>query len=262
MRNLSLLLATIPGIVLIANPAIAEVKSSQSGQISAELSYTRGQNSILKITRQGQTYNYDIPYKELGNPVYVGNEKGLNKTGLLIIDLDKSGEPEIIVDFRTGGAHCCEISLIGRFQNNQYIFLKHYWGNGGAYYVLDYNQNNNLTFYSRDDRFAYQFAAYAGSCYPPQIWQYQQGQLIDVTREYPKSIQENADRFWNIAQNDKANLALEKIKAPLAAYLADQYLLGQGALGWQKVRSIYTFDDRDDFFNNLQQFLTKTGYTN
>jgi hypothetical protein len=160
----------------------------------------------------------------------------------------------------TGGAHCCWFSKIYRFNSaqNQYASIEHFWGNG-SYNLKDLDRDGRLEFESRDDRFAYAFAPYAASAYPLQIWQYREGEMEDITRDYPQLVYSDAYRLWQRYVENR-NEYQEVVRATLAAYLADKYLLGQEEDGWRRVRQAYQASDRNSFFQDLRRFLQKTGY--
>lgn len=265
----SLTLLAFSAAILAANPAAAEVKTAESGNVRAELSYQqqdyRFSNIRLKITRAGKTVSdqrvpveseYDRPSNAMGG--------GGKNTGFQVQDLDGDKEPEVILDFYTGGAHCCTYSLIYRSDSakSQYTNLKHPWGNVG-YMLGDLNKDGLPEFNSGDDRFAAKFTAYAGSRFPVQIWQYRQGKMSDVTRQYPQQIYSHAYQLWQELQQQRKNgIDAEgwNVKGILAAYVADKYLLGQGEDGWQRVRQVYRLSNRDQFFSDLGNFLKQTGY--
>jgi hypothetical protein len=245
-----------------ANPASATTKAGVSGNVRAEISYDRAgdfeyKNVRLKITRAGQTlFAGQVPRdSEYDRPIVDITEENT----LPVVDLDGDKEPEIIVDLYTGGAHCCQYSLIYRYDKStkKYTRIRHFWGNGG-YVLRDFDKNGLLEFSSRDDRFAYAFDAYAASGYPPQIWQYRQGRMQDVTRRYPKIINSQATELWQTYIEQKKEGY--ELKGFLAAYLASKYLLGQGEDGWQKVRQAYQGGDRTKFFADVRRFLRETGY--
>ncbi len=114
-------------------------------------------------------------------------------------------------------------------------------------------------FVSRNEDFSGEFGPYAISgASPIQIWRYRQGRLQDVTRRYPQLIRKDADAWWNAYAQKESDWYHSQV--PLAAYLADMYLLGEGAAGWQRVRQIYLEEDRQEFFQQLRKHLKKHGY--
>ncbi len=257
--------------VLTAQTAIAATKTAQSGAVKAELSYQKEntdfnqfKNIQLKITRAGKTLvDQPLPESEGNWPMVAletdwGKEKAA-KT-FQVRDFDGNQEPEILIDLFTGGAHCCSYSLIYRYNPTiqKYSYMRQDWGNGG-YQIQDLNKDGVPEFQSRDDAFAYAFGSYAGSGYPLQIWQYRQGKMVDVTRQYPKLIYDDAYYWWQ-AFVERRNDMVEYGKGPIAAYVANKYLLGQGQDGWKRAQQAYRGPDRQQFFAELQKFLQQTGY--
>jgi hypothetical protein len=258
-------LCRIVGIVLLAGSLFwaestrGETKTAQSGNVQAEVSIIRSPDTgmcatagKLRILRSGQlSREYDI--SQLDGFCRIAN--------LEVRNLDGTGDPEVIMDNFSGGAHCCTTSWIYRYDatTTRYLMTRHEWGNAG-YRLEDINSDGIPEFRTRDDRFAYQFASYAASFYPVQIWRYQEGRMANVTLRFPQLIRASAYQNWQYYQQYK-NDGVEPGRAALAAYLADKYSLGEATDGWQRVQGAYQGDDRAQFFADLRAFLRKTGYT-
>jgi hypothetical protein len=263
--------SVLSAVLLTAQTAIAATKTAQSGAVKAELSYAKEntefnqfKNIRIKITREGKTLvDQPLPESE-GNWPVVALETDWGKDNaskaFQVKDFDANKEPEILIDLFTGGAHCCSYSLIYRYNptTQQYSYIRQEWGNG-SYQLQDLNKDGVPEFQSRDDAFAYAFGSYAGSGYPLQIWQYRQGKMVDVTRQYPKLIYNDAYYWWQAFVERRSDL-VEYGKGPIAAYVANKYLLGQGQDGWKRAQQAYRGPDRQQFFAELQKFLQQTGY--
>ncbi|MEP0870915.1 hypothetical protein NDA01_13990 [Trichocoleus desertorum AS-A10] len=258
-------------IILLPAPATATSKTAQAGNVKAELAYQKANTEFtqfndlrLKITRGGKTLlDQPLPDSEGNWPlVALGTDwaKENAQAAFQVRDLDGNQEPEVLIDLFTGGAHCCTYSLIYRYNPNsrKYSYDRFEWGNGG-YQLQDLDKNGVPEFNGRNDAFAYAFGSYAASGYPLQIWQYRQGKMVDVTRQYPKLIHNDA-YFWWQTFVERQNDDVEYGKGALAAYLADKYLLGQEQDGWQKVQKAYKGPDRQQYFTELRRFLRQTGY--
>lgn len=252
------------GQLIQDNPSPSGVEVSQAGKVRAELHYQRDPDKdslfifkevLLKLYRDDQLYLEGKPTVIQGsNGSYVAAPVDLK-----VQDLDGDKEPEVRLDYYTGGAHCCTYSVIYRFnpQRGNYYYIRHAWGNSG-YRLQDLDKDTLPEFRSQDDAFSYAFASYAASGRPVQIWQYRKGKMIDVTRRYPKLIYADAYDYWKLYLQAKKQGY--ETKGMLAAYLADKYLLDQEKDGWQRVKQVYQEADRQQFFTNLQQFLQKNGY--
>jgi hypothetical protein len=262
-------LSLLSSLLLLAKAAVAEVKVVESGNVKAEFSFQEQNFCLtsphLKLMSAGQVV--------LDQLLPESNNRPCRLTGLQIVNLDNAQQPEVIIDLYTGGAHCCTYSLIYYFepQSKQYKYLEHSWGNVG-YRLKALDRKGRLQFVSADDRFAYEFSSYAASAFPIQIWQYQLGKMVDVTRQYPQLIYSNAYYQWHLySQQQKQCQPFWGAcgEGILAAYLADKYLLGQEQDGWQRVRASYrgggceasgVCRGAQNYFNQLRQFLQKTSY--
>jgi hypothetical protein len=173
------------------------------------------------------------------------------------VDLNADGTPEIVVHTFTGGAHCCIGSVIYGYdpKSKHIAHLARDWQSGG-YLLKDVDGHHVLI--SDDQRFAYAFASYAGSGEPIQIWAYAPVKLSDVTRCFPRLIHDDARRWWDAAEQEKREPYPETLGL-LAAYAADEYLLGERA---KALSAIAHFDQQvtPSYLDALQKFLRENGY--
>src|SRR5947199_155313 len=82
------------------------------------------------------------------------------------------------------------------------------------------------------DRFAYEFTAYAFSVLPVRVWHYSAGTLTDVTRSFPRLAAADAKRNLRGYRQERRDPEGD-VRGALAAYVADEYLLGHRAVGWR-----------------------------
>lgn len=269
-----------------------------SGDVQAELTLTAGdgicaETAQLTILRQGQVLlSQQLPV-DYAEATLQDGPALCNLSGLKVLDLDGDAEPEVLLGNFSGGAHCCFSSLVYRYSPQKavavpaYELTTHAWGNGAFELAdLDLAQDGGGAalpeWISRDDRFAYAFAAYAASFYPIQIWRYGsngsgQGQFIDVSRDYPNQVYGDAYSLWlqyrelrqslplpapsqAITPETEGQVYLSVIRSVLAAYMADKHLLGQEADGWQRLEQFYPWRDRPAFITDLKHHLRSTGY--
>lgn len=104
-------LGILSATVFSTKTATAETKTARSGNVQAEISYEQPENYQfknvrLKIVRAGRTVldQQVAPESEYDRPVVA-----LAPDTLPIADLDGDKEPEIIVDFFTGGGTAVRI---------------------------------------------------------------------------------------------------------------------------------------------------------
>lgn len=248
--------------LVLASPAAAKMKTARLGAVHATVTWQSGQafqakNVRLRIWRAGRL----ALDRKLGYPT---------PEGLKIRDLDRNGEPEVIADFYTGGAHCCLFSRIYRSTGSGYVALKHMWGDQ-SYRLADLNHDGSPEFVSADDRFAYVFTSYAGSAFPVQVWQYAAGTMKDVTRGYPALVRKDAAALWKDYLEQKGG-EFPDPRGILAAWMADKYLLGEAAAGWATMDQLNAegaFAGVGDgglwaknaaYLAKLRKFLVKAGY--
>jgi len=188
---------------------------------------------------------------------------------LHVVDLDGDGEPEVVIELYSGGAHCCFSTVFLRFDGRRYRGLMHVWGNGG--YHLARLDKDGPVLISADDRFAYEFTSFSESAFPVQIWRYEEGNLVDVTGEYRYAIRNDANQLWN----GYLKLRVEPqgdVRGILAAWLADEYRLGLAEKGWTKIHAAYRRGELsaprvdplwpagEKYLAALHSFLARTGY--
>ena len=238
-----LAVAAVAAVFAVLAPAAsATVETATSGQVQAQLSYTKNgdfdySDVRIKITRGGTTVLDEAvpgPCQDC-QPMPAGHAE---TSSLTLKDLDKDGEPEAIVDLFTGGAHCCLVSVIYGYNagSNTYGHLLQDWRDPG-YTLTDLNHDGRPEFRSSDALFAYRFSAYVFSAFPIQIWHYQAGRMIDVTRSFPKLIKKDAKLQLHFYKSARGKKDLD-VRGDLAAYTADEYLLGKskGDAAWRLLK--------------------------
>jgi len=258
-----------------------KVEVARSGVVRAELSYQHrsGQgppefrNLRLKIYRADQLRRDEALGRACAfctdwPAVFFAGGKSVTAR-----DLERDGEPEVVVDLYTGGAHCCTYSLLFDYVPgaDRYVRIRHEWGDPG-YRFTDSNHDRAIELSSADDRFAYRFTCYACSPLPVQIWSLRAGKLVDVTRTFPAAVRRDAGGLWRLYLRERSRPDGD-VRGILAAYLAEKYLLGTEADGWRRLRQANARGDLHpagqcsrftpcdaQFLARLGRFLRQTGY--
>ncbi len=256
-----------------AASAAQKTETATGGDVAVTLTYNQGRSGVvtgthIKIVREGATL------LDMGVPepcrqcavVPAGVFSG--GSSLTVVDLDGDGEPEVLFDIFTGGAHCCSYSWIYRYTGTSYSGLAATWGNVG-YTLADLNGDGVPELRSLDDRFAYEFTDYADSAFPPAIWSYRAGKLNDVTRSFPTLIAADAKRDLRLYRRERR---VRDMRGVVAAYVADEYLLNRGSKGLAFLRLAERRGDLKGFGHGdvwprngryvtaLKRFLRHTGY--
>lgn len=258
-------------LLLALLPFVPVTESATSGQVSAELTYQFDKASFafkqLHFSiRRGGTLLVDEDLPAVWWPQSFGAQ---GASSVRVQDLDADGEPEVLLDLNSGGAHCCEVTTFYRFTGGAYVRRSHSWGNPG-YRLQDLGNDGRPELITGDDRFNYAFSCFACSGVPVKIQRYGATGLVDVTRTFPGRIRADARRWWRLSMTAFRGRA--DPSGLLPAYLADEYLVGKSKTGWMRVRAAVARRDwpklvaesgwknRARYLAAVRRFLIKTGY--
>ncbi len=268
-----LLTVCIGVIALLAIPsaALATTQSATSGSVSASLSFQgngiRYTQLNLTIARGGQVlYNGAVRSRLCGSPYCGPLEIGPHQSSVHVLDLESNGQPDVVLDLFTEGAHCCEVEQVYSFDPGtmSYVKTEHYFGNAGDT-ITDLGHNGRLEFVGADEAFFYAFTSYAASGAPIQIWSFRGTRFVNVTRQYPSQIRHDAAFWWHLFTKHYADG-----EGLIAAWAADEDLLGHAGLVKGRLateaRQNHLHTDQpgvpsgQKFVSTLQSFLRRLGY--
>jgi subtilisin-like proprotein convertase family protein len=259
--------ATLHCFNLDLSRAVPETLSVRKGLIRAEVSfvetnYLYGQLRV-KVVRAGRTA-VDAPIQRLCRACNT-----FRPASVRLRDLD-GGDPEILVDMYSGGAHCCSVVLVLRYEAAKKAYRSKLldFGNYG-YRVVDLGRDRLPELSAYDERFVYTFTPYVFSAAPIQIWRYRQGMLVDVTRSFPALVRGDAESLWNSYLKGRKEKDVD-VRSYVAAYVAAQYLLDRPdeaeralriALGrGDLTRGTPGWPAGPRFVSELKRLLRKWGY--
>jgi hypothetical protein len=250
-------LAALVACSALAVPAAADTETN----VRANVTYAKRAGAYdkvrLSIARNGRTWRSG----PLGTSYFT-------RPKVAVRDLDADGELEVWVDTYTGGAHCCDQSRFFRWLPARRAYGKtfHDWGNA-PYRAKNLDRRGHVELVSSDDRFAYVFTSFAGSAFPVRIWHFDRGGLRDVTRSFPSRVEADALRLWRAYKTWRNRTDVRGI---LAAWQADQYLLGREDAGWRELERALARGDLEGpngvwptgrrYLRALRAHLVKTGY--
>lgn len=244
-----------------AAAATSGVIRAESGQVSAAVRFRSDFTGLrLEVTRAGAAWRSG----SLGRTFF-------GPPRLRARDLDADGEPEIVLDTYSGGAHCCTRTRVFRWlpARRAYATTTHGWGNLG-YRAKNLDGRGRVELVSGDDRFAYAFTSFAGSYFPMRIWHFEGGRFRDVTRRFPGQVEIDARTLWRTYTTDP--FARADPRGVLAAWLAEQYLLGRGEASWSALEAAYRRGELGPaaelagwpqgraYLRAVEAFLRKLGY--
>ena len=163
---------------------------------------------------------------------------GRNDSVLQVVEMDPANPyPEVLLSTFTGGAHCCNDTrvLTSSPDGRRWFEVRRdpvNWGPSGASDPLG---NGRYLLVDVDHRFLYQFASYAGSSAPSQIWQLNGPRFVDISHRpdlrplHRRWLQEMESWFKEPAdQRGEAN-------GFLAAWVATKALVGEFDSGWERM---------------------------
>jgi hypothetical protein len=275
----ALVCSAVAGALTLAPAAHAQTQAGSvtksAGTVTATLSWKAGEYAVtsprLQVSRGG-TVVTDISVADACKDCLLIEDTAGNAEDpysiLHVADLDADGEPEVFFDAYSGGAHCCTSTRFYTYRtatNGYKRAPSQYWGNV-SYAVRDLDGDGTLELDGSDDAFANAFSSYAASAFPPRIIRFQgdpatgKSTLTDVTRRFPARIRSHAARLLKVIRQAKPEPAHE-IQGAIAAYVADQYLLGKGSVGKAEIaRARKRGLTAPGFQTNLLKFLKLAGY--
>jgi hypothetical protein len=154
---------------------------------------------------------------------------------LQLRDLDGDGEPEAVITAFTGGAHCCVVALIYRWDGAEYVTAERNFG-GAGWRLVDLDRNGTIEFRTSDYQFDFLYGSHAESVFPIQIISFDDGRFADVTTDFPGAIAKDAERLGRYYERRATSRKRLGVRAALAAYAADIYLLGQNQRARRELR--------------------------
>jgi hypothetical protein len=273
MRRATLLLMSVVLCYTVPQTAAAETQTASAHLTEATFSFTHVPEPLesrdlrLTIKRGGVPLVDSAPSVRGCDEPSCHPGGGQDSKSVRVTDLDADGEPEVLLDLYTGGAHCCYVTNVYRFTGAGYAEAQHDWRDVG-YRLKDLNGDQRPEFVSADARFAYRFASFASSLFPLRVFAYDAGVLRDVTRSFPADISKDARGHWTRYRRLRGSAAKEPLGA-LAAWVADQYLLGKrestlrllrrlARRGELKAARPYRSGSR--FVTDVDGFLRRLGY--
>jgi hypothetical protein len=278
--------AVVAGALLSPATAGAQSEVASSGSVRAVFSYTvhndrygsTFSNKRLRIFRN-RAKVYDAPLPCAAGPGSCQYESPANyysqHRSVRVVSVDSDREPEVLVDLFTGGAHCCEATYLYDYRprTGHYARFARNWGDPG-YHLAFRGVHHPPVFVTGDDRFAYAFTAFVYSGWPIHILSFGHGRFHDATRHFRHAIAVDARRWWREFRTQRRSRDFDA-RGVLAAYVADDYLLGRRADAADKLHRALRAGDlrarnspgfRDPqpsgrrYINALRRFLRRHGY--
>ncbi|WCB95726.1 hypothetical protein DSM104299_04475 [Baekduia alba] len=203
-----------------------------AGAVSATLEWAAADGAgvadpRLSVVRDGTRYDLAIADICGEGCILVPDDPGAAASSSIVkvADLDGDGEPEVLVDTYSGGAHCCLTARVLTWDGTGYQPTDVAYGDVG-YALEDANGDGRPELVGQDPVFSYAFTAFADSAFPVQVLQVDHGKVVDATGKFPKLVRADAGKLLKALRKARRG---DDIRGVLAAYVADQYTLGRVA---------------------------------
>ncbi|MEM7347699.1 MAG: hypothetical protein AAF485_25990 [Chloroflexota bacterium] len=162
---------------------------------------------------------------------------------MMLDDLDRDGEAEIIIIVSLAGASCCTTLSIAYFDEptQSYITTDDLWRKYTlGFDMIDLNRDGVIEFRTLNESFnsALGGASIVSFFSPLQIFSYSDGQLVEVTAQFPELVDDHA-QHWRTDEELFCDIYAA------GAYLAEMYLLNKGEQGWQILEEACTLPQED-----------------
>ena len=230
----ALITALVLGLFAVSAPAaLATTQTAHAGAVTATFTfaghYPNYTGLHLRIARSGSVlYDQPVRSKTCGRFCAPG-ATGSKASSVRLIDLDHVGEPNVVLDLYSGGAHCCSIAQVFTFDPGTHTYTKaeRNFGDPGDR-IEDLGHDGRFEFVTADDAFAYAFTDFAASGLPLQILTFSGGRFHDVTSQYPALIRKDAASWLKVFKG-MARQHYADSMGVIAAWAADEYRLGKSA---------------------------------
>ncbi len=233
---LLLALSPAPGPVITNGPVVAVLENRRKPMPDGMDEV----QPVATVRLRGQVVGQLVGALRIGS----GNSDAV----LQVLELDPANPyPEVLLSTFTGGAHCCNDTrvLTSSPDGRRWFEVRRDPVNGGPNGASDPLGNGRDLLVDVDNRFLYQFASYAGSSAPSQIWQLNGPRFVDISHRpelrplHRRRLQEMESWFKQPAgQRTEAN-------GFLAAWVATKALVGDFDSGWRRMLGFY--DRRSDW---------------
>jgi hypothetical protein len=261
------------GALITAPAAMATTQTASAGNVTATFTFQGKVPNFhgLRMTiARGGTVVYDQPVvsKFCANLCWPGPAVAVMRPAVQVVDLEHTGDPDVVLNLYSGGAHCCTVLQIFAFNAaaGSYAETERVFGDPDAR-IVDLRHDGRFEIQTADDSFAYRFTDFAASGLPIEILTFAGGHFTDVTRSYPALVAKDA-AFWLKAFRSQARQGYPDSVGVIAAWAADEDLLGhvklvnrylhqQAAAGHLNAAG---GTGGTKFVASLQKFLRRRGY--
>jgi len=158
-----LIVAFVLATSLAAAPAAAAMtQTAHSGNVTATFTFNgkfpNFTGETITIAQAGQVlYDKPVVSKFCQTDCAPGSTNA-TRSSVHVLDLEHDGQPDVVLDLFSGGAHCCSIEEIFSFDPGTmtYVETERNFGDPGER-IVDLGHNGHREFLTADDSFAFEF---------------------------------------------------------------------------------------------------------
>ncbi len=187
----------------------------------------------LEIYRNGKAYEVLIGYSmgrapfyatPVGEPPKVWSETYADGAQIeAYSDFDNDGEMEILVSAFSCGANCSDRLMVYEYNpaNDTYFVSDEIWARLREY--TDFNKDGMPEFTLYENGFCFRCSNASDALSALTILQYDNGNFVDVSTEFPEIIQQNANSYLKSAKSNEQDSA----EIFLSGYMFFMFRLGK-----------------------------------
>ena len=211
----------------------ASLTGTYGGTFGSEISkpslVIRDQGRVLLSERVGEGPDFFKDSVSLGYFTVYEARANVPQGSLCVARLIPGAQPSMLLNLYSGGAHCCTILDGYRFGSDRRRLVSLDLGNPEAELAVE---GGRFVIITADNSFAYTFSSFAGSGMPVEVLAFSGDTFTNVTRDYLGIVAEDSNIWQSGYYEDPANGT-----GLIAAWVADEDLLGRSASAWSFVES-------------------------
>lgn len=178
-------------------------------------------------------------------------------------DITGEGNPDVVIDSYTGGAHCCFVTTVYDLGPTLLKVLETRESNcSGKFEDLD--GDGALEFITCDDLFAYQYCCYAGTPTVKVIFKYEAGKgYRPASPRFAQQYAADIAAHTELAKNAKPEDHCEWDKTNKCAVLPlvlDYLYSGAPAKAWEALALYYKYPDAAKFRAEIERRVSQSPY--
>ncbi len=177
-------------------------------------------------------------------------------------DITGEGNPDLILDIFSGGAHCCFSTVVYDLGSKLTKVMDLKPSNCSGKFA-DIDNDGKYEYVTCDDAFAYKYCPYVSSPVARVIFKYIPGQsYTPVNPQYSSQYDADIGRHLNMAEDAQPGGLAEwdgTSKCAVLPLVLDYLYSGRTAEAWETLYRYYPYPDVEDFRAEIEQTIAVSG---